>query len=91
MGENIPIFHLTVREMDYFFHLIQTDEAFLRIIGAPMVFKLHKTKIKLAPSVVKKIREALTTKLAEIGFDQNYLLTADGQMLETLLDKFTVS
>ncbi|KQZ59540.1 hypothetical protein ASD53_04835 [Lysobacter sp. Root559] len=43
----------------------------------------------LSLDVVESVSDALTLALAEIGFDVHSELTADGEILEELIDRFT--
>ena len=42
--------------------------------------------LRLRRAMTEPIREALTVQLAEIGFDENYNLTAEGALIEDLID-----
>lgn len=47
--------------------------------------------LKLSRDLAEEFREALTNELAKVGFDENYDLTAEGRILEDLIDFFHVS
>jgi hypothetical protein len=44
--------------------------------------------LSIDDDVAEACRGAFTERLAEVGFDQSYSLTEEGQMLETLIDRF---
>ena len=47
--------------------------------------------LKLSRNLAAEFREAFTHELAKVGFDENYELTAEGRILEDLVDLFYVS
>jgi hypothetical protein len=47
--------------------------------------------VKVTPSEAESIRQRLTERLAEIGFDENYFPNQQGQALEALIDQFFVA
>lgn len=47
--------------------------------------------LKLSRNSAEEFRDAVTTELAKVGFDENYGLTAEGGILEDLLDLFQVA
>lgn len=46
----------------------------------------NTVSIRLNVDEAERIRECLTTQLAEIGFDENYLPNRHGKNIENLLD-----
>ena len=46
--------------------------------------------LRLRRAMTEPIRAALTVQLAEIGFDENYNLTAEGALIEDLIDRLFV-
>jgi len=44
--------------------------------------------LELSPTTAEEFRDALTERLARVGFDESYGLTAEGKILEDLIDHF---
>lgn len=44
--------------------------------------------LELSPATVEEFREAFTEQLAKVGFDEAYEPTAEGRLLEDLIDRF---
>ena len=52
------------------------------------VFKNNQSLIKIDIDEAKEIGNELTRLLAISGFDENYLLTREGEVIENLIEKF---
>jgi len=50
----------------------------------------EKWSLEISEDDADAIRDLLTEKLAEIGFDENYSPTKAGVILEDLIDKFFI-
>jgi hypothetical protein len=59
-----------------------------QIILSKLSADADKYEVILSQNVTDKIREALTERLAKVGFDSNYQPTAEGKLLEELIDRF---
>ena len=44
--------------------------------------------VRASPEAAEELRSAFTERLARVGFDTNYAPTAEGKMLEELIDTF---
>lgn len=44
--------------------------------------------LDLPSEAAEELREAFTEQLAKVGFDDGYELTAEGRLLESLIDRF---
>jgi hypothetical protein len=44
--------------------------------------------VRVSAQSAEELRSAFTERLAKVGFDMNYIPTAEGRMLEELLDLF---
>ncbi len=44
--------------------------------------------LELSPATAEEFREAFTEQLAKVGFDEAYEPTAEGKLLEDLIDRF---
>jgi hypothetical protein len=44
--------------------------------------------LELSPATAEEFREAFTEQLAKVGFDEEYEPTAEGRLLEGLIDRF---
>lgn len=47
--------------------------------------------LRLSRNSAEEFREAFTNELAKVGFDENYDVTAEGRILENLIDFFYVT
>jgi hypothetical protein len=47
--------------------------------------------LRLSRNSAEEFRETFTNELAKVGFDENYDLTAEGRILEDLIDFFYVT
>lgn len=47
--------------------------------------------LRLSRNSAEEFREAFTDELAKVGFDENYDVTAEGRVLEDLIDFFHVT
>lgn len=48
-------------------------------------------RVRLTMDMAEELRTCLTDRLAVVGFEENYELTSEGQLLEDLIDRFYVS
>lgn len=44
--------------------------------------------LEVSATTAEEFRDALTEQLAKVGFDQAYVPTAEGELLEALIDRF---
>jgi hypothetical protein len=57
-----------------------------KIEGEPLRLR-GRFQLKLSAGDAEKFGDLLTERLARTGFDQEYKLTVEGEILETLIDK----
>jgi hypothetical protein len=74
---------LTRKKADYLRKLIKNDSVIAEI---PIV--LRDNSVTTCGSFSERIGNRLTELLAKGGFDSEYKLTADGELLEDLIDAF---
>lgn len=84
-------FLLSVDEADYLNRLASHEKLLLGLLKSAEEADGRKVRIRLSRDEAENVREFLTTKLAEVGFDENYSPNAEGRVLEKLIDKFCVS
>ena len=48
------------------------------------------TILRLSHDLAEEFRDAFTVQLAQVGFDEKYDTTSEGQILENLIDRFYV-
>lgn len=53
--------------------------------------KLTAKCVDVDDDLAEAYRSIFTQRLAEVGFDSDYCLTAEGRMLERLIDRFQVA
>lgn len=86
--EEMHRFELSEKESEILKQLASEDESFASFVIAHTTVAERGTTIGLTCAEAEQFREVLTTKLAEIGFDDQYSPNAEGDMLERLIDKF---
>ncbi len=47
-------------------------------------------RMQLSREVAEAVRECLTMELAKVGFEEDYSLTREGRLLESMIDKLFV-
>lgn len=52
---------------------------------------LFSVQLKISKQRIEEICDQLTLNLANVGFDSGYQLTAEGEIIENLIDKLTFS
>ena len=91
MAANFVTIRLARREIHY---LLNAEFLGPRQIEAVRAIELSgdgSAVLELSRNLAEEFREAFTTELARVGFDENYDLTAEGRILENLIDIFHVS
>jgi hypothetical protein len=81
-------FHLSENEFEFLKQVAMGDESFANLLTSHVGTDDRRVSIRLSNAEVERLRDFLTTTLAEIGFDENYFPNAEGGMLERLIDKF---
>lgn len=81
--------------------LLRSDIAYLRrysLLSDNLINELtrrmdalhHLPSLEIERDVAEPIRDALTERLAEVGFDQNYEPNEEGRFLENFIDRLFV-
>lgn len=91
MSANFVTIRLPRREINY---LINT-----KFLGPPQIEAVRAAEsssdgsavMRLSRNSAEEFRETFTNELAKVGFDENYDLTAEGRILEGLIDLFHVT
>lgn len=88
MSASFVTIKLSGKEIDYL-----TNAAFLGPLQIDAVRAAESTNdatavLELSRDSAEEFREAFTNELAKVGFDENYVLTAEGRILEDLIDRF---
>jgi hypothetical protein len=81
-------FDLSSRESEFLDQLASQDDAFADFLGSHAEPHGRRKTIQLGCADVERLRDYLTTKLAQMGFDRNYSPNEAGDILEQLIDKF---
>ena len=81
-------FQLSAKEFEFLNQLASRDESLADLLSLRAGASGRRMAIRLSRAEVEQLREYLTTKLAEVGFDENYSPNEQGSMLERLIDKF---
>lgn len=80
-------FQLSSEEARYLQTLASRDESFAGLLGRDGA-RICRVTIQLSYSEAEQLREHLTRRLAEVGFDDSYSPNEEGVMLEELIDRF---
>lgn len=83
-------FELSAAEFNYLKQSLSNEESLASLLVPEEARHGTKVKIRLNEAASRKIRDRLTTRLAEVGFDENYAPNAQGRMLEELIDRLFV-
>jgi hypothetical protein len=86
--EKIYQFRLAEKEFEFLRQLSLSDRWLADLLSSHADAHDNLTVIRLDRVESEQLREYLTTKLAKVGFDQNYSPNEQGAMLERLIDKF---
>ena len=81
---------LSAVEFDYLFHLASCDEWLAGLLNLHKGAQGRGAVIRLSRAEIEQLRDYLTTKLALVGFDENYAPNEQGRILEQLIDRFYV-
>ena len=65
-------------------------EALQSSVGLPAGLRLNDRVLEGAPNAIEALRETLTQQLAERGFAEDYSATAEGEIIESLIDALFV-
>lgn len=79
---------LTSEQLDYLRRTFSRDESFAGLLNRSSDATGEKTVIRLNRDDAERLRERLTERLAKVGFDKEYALTPQGEVLEALIDQF---
>lgn len=85
----IPI-TLYTQEIEYLCNAEFLDRKYLEIFHEARVINDVFSEILISRELSEEFRDIFTNQLAKVGFDENYEVTTEGQMLETLIDKFFI-
>ena len=88
MAINISTFDLIQEEIAHLKEAVKEDKSLLGIIASAEVDSYGNFTLKMEHEYAEKLRGYLTEQLARIGFSKDYALTKDGEIIESLIDKF---
>lgn len=67
---------------------VANDDSLARLLANPGTMPGNKVALRLAGVDAERLRACLTERLATVGFQEDYSLTNQGQVLEELIDRF---
>ena len=88
MQEGTHKFQISAKQLGYLRQLAARDKSLVGLLGLPERLRGSDMSIRLGRAEAEQLRDYLTTQLATAGFDNSYSLNEEGDMLETLIDKF---
>lgn len=90
MIASVSTVRLSSKEMFYLKNTAFLGEALARIIDAADVQEKDVCVVHVSQSIAEEFRSAFTDRLARTGFNSTYDLTREGELLEQLIDKFSL-
>jgi hypothetical protein len=91
MAQDKHEFKLSTDEFNFLRQIASNDTAVSRLLLREESAVSDKLTIRLNRAQAEKLREFLTERLAATGFEGDYSPNKQGEMLETLIDRFYVS
>lgn len=88
MKEPARCIDLTRGEVDYLETAGFLPPALLKSLRGAQWHSAAASVLELSPETAEEFREAFTEQLAKVGFDEAYDPTAEGRLLENLIDRF---
>ena len=91
MSANFVTVRLSRREIHYLINAQFLGPLQIEVVRVAESSSDGSAVLKLSRNLAEEFREAFTNELAKVGFDENDDLTAEGRILEDLIDFFHVS
>lgn len=88
MKEREREFQLSSEEFACLKQCVTSDNSLARLLTNHGTLPENKVTLRLAGVDAERLRACLTERLATIGFQEDYTLTNQGQVLEDLIDRF---
>jgi len=79
---------LSAQELEYLRGFESLDESLAAVVTSQVSTHGHRITLRLNRAEAELLRDRLTLRLAEVGFDENYSPNAQGMLLEALIDRF---
>jgi hypothetical protein len=86
--DEVHEFQLSAKELGFLRQLALRDKSLAGLLSSHAYTQGRRMVIRLNRAEVEQLRNDLTIKLAEGGFDENYFPNEQGAMLEQLIDTF---
>lgn len=84
-------FHVSSEEFSLLRRLAEQDKVITDLLESHEIGPGQKTIVRLSKGGAQQLREFLTTQLAKVGFDNDYSIKPQGQVLEDLIDRFFIN
>jgi hypothetical protein len=91
MSASFLTIRLPRREIQYLINAKFLGPLQIEAVRAAELSNDGSAVLRLSRDSAEEFREAFTHELAKEGFDENYDLTAEGRILEDLIDRFHVT
>jgi len=82
-------FRISLTEREYLERLFAEDAA-LTSFPRPQTGLQGRIAIQLSREQIRYLRDYMGTRLAQVGFDENYEPNREGRILEGLIDRFFI-
>jgi hypothetical protein len=90
MKQETHEFHLSAEQLDFLSRTFSRDESLAKSLDPLRTVAGRKAVIRLSRNDAERFRARLTEHLAKVGFDKDYALTPQGELLEELIDQFAL-
>ena len=91
MSANFVTIRLPRREIHYLINAKFLGPLQIEAVRAAESSSDGSAVMRLSRNSAEEFRETFTNELAKVGFDENYDVTAEGRILEDLIDFFHVT
>lgn len=91
MESSVVSIRLARQEIEYMTSARFLSQRQLGIVRSVEWLSSSSAMLRLPRSSAEEFRESFTEHLARVGFDENYGVTSEGQLLEALIDRFYVA
>lgn len=90
MSQSLRIVQLSKQQWMYLKNssFLDADEELIQALESVNVNNNSNYTLHVSSDIAEKFRDAFTERLAKVGFNEQYEPTAEGKMLEQLIDDF---
>ena len=90
LNQDTREFVISTEELEFLRRLGSNDETLAKLLKSAEAIRGGNFGVQLDRANAEKVRTSLTELLAKAGFEEDYSLTNQGEMLEELIDRFYI-